>query len=125
MFRHTLGMASSRLRAEVPPFSLDVRRRGDAAVVEVRGDLDTATAGHLCAQLQDVVVRQGNRVVVVDLTDMTFIDARGVSVLAKAYQQARARGGELHIQHPSPMTARVLQITGLGRLLLGRGDSDC
>ena len=100
-----------------PEFSLGFHRRGESVVVAVHGDLDGATAPRLAARLHDVTVGQGNLSVVVDVGEMTFIDSQGLHVLVDAWRQARARGGRLRIERASGSTARVLQITGLDRLL--------
>jgi len=57
-----------------------VRYDGGVAVVAVRGDLDPATAPLLVASV-DAMVRKGQRHVVVDLSDVTFIDGAGLAGL--------------------------------------------
>jgi anti-sigma B factor antagonist len=114
----------SRPTVRVPSeFSLGFHRRGESVVVEVRGDVDAATANRLAARLHDVVAGQGNLSVVVDVGEMTFIDSQGLHALVQAWREARTRGGALRIERASASTARLLEITGLDRLL-SRHDED-
>ena len=105
-------------------FSLGFHRRGDSVVVEVRGDVDAATANRLAARLHDVVAGQGNLSVVVDVGEMTFIDSQGLHALVQGWREARARGGVLRIERPSAATTRLLEITALDRLLTRPGEDD-
>ena len=48
-----------------------------------------------------------------DLTDMTFLDSSGVSVLVEVRSQAQERGINMEIVAVSPPAARILTIVGL------------
>jgi anti-anti-sigma factor len=71
-------------------FRLAVRRDGPQVRVTVSGDLDDASAGELDRALV-TQVRSGG-VVVLDLREIAFIDASGLSVLLRADVNARRAG---------------------------------
>jgi anti-sigma B factor antagonist len=82
----------------------------------VRGDLDVAAADSLLADVARAVADEPARVIVLDLTDVEFIDSSGLRVLL-----------EVHRGHPSarlgPRSAsvdRVLELTGTDDLLARR-----
>jgi anti-sigma B factor antagonist len=85
-------------------------------VVWLRGELDVAEAVAAREFFAAVAARGGSHVVV-DVTDLVFIDAAGVSVLAAAARRAVGAGGWLRLVDASPMLRRVLHIMHLTGLL--------
>lgn len=97
-------------------------RVGAAPVVSVRGELDLATAERFWEFLYAVIDTHGPDVVV-DLSDLAFCDAHGLSAFVRAANRAEAAGGRLTLVAPRPLVARVLRITGLDRRFLGSTDA--
>ena len=102
------------LGASVAPGELKVVVSGSDSSYEVRllGELDMSTA----TQLRDELTRvtsDGARHVVVDLSDLAFIDSTGLSVLIGGLKRLRQDGGDMALRSPTPGTRRVLEITGL------------
>jgi anti-sigma B factor antagonist len=81
---------------------------GDA-VVTVRGDLDTTTAGQLWQYLS-YLVGQGHHHIVLDLRGMILIDSAGVEILARVSTWTRRKGGELVLRSVSPALAEQLEL---------------
>ena len=55
--------------------------------------------------------------VVVEMTDVEWIDVTGLGMLAAAHERLRRRGHQLVLHHPSPALRRTLAVTRLGRVL--------
>jgi anti-sigma B factor antagonist len=89
---------------------LEVQRRGAAATVSVRGELDASTAPDL-ADLCHSVHADGTRELVIDLTDTSFLDSSGLRALIDAHRLFA--GGSLQLSHASEPVRRLLEITGL------------
>jgi anti-sigma B factor antagonist len=85
-------------------------------VVCPEGELDLAVADAFRTVLQDAL-RTAHRAVQIDLAAVTFIDSTALAVLVDAWRQAEERGVTLCVLHPAPNVRRVLDITGLDRLL--------
>lgn len=98
-------------------FSLDFSRRGRAVSVAVRGEVDRDSTAVLRALLLDVVEGQGNLSVALDLSEMTFIDSAGLSLLLEMHGRAVERGGSFVLHNPRPAAARVFEIVGLSQIL--------
>ncbi len=81
---------------------------GDA-IVTVRGDIDTQTAGQLWQYLS-YLVGQGHHDIVLDLRGMILIDSAGVEILARVSEWTRRKGGELVLRSASPALAEQLQL---------------
>ncbi len=84
------------------PRPLHLRPIGPTTLA-VGGDVDLASAPALRAALAD------RAVVVVDLADVTFIDAAGLGVLLEAH---RRRPDGVTLRTPSPCVRRLLALAG-------------
>lgn len=94
--------------------SIDLKTEdgGGTLVFRLRGSLDLATAPTVRAALTDATDKGGHHIVV-DLTQLEFLDSTGLGVLIGAHRRAAERGGSLRlIVHDGPIS-RLLNITGL------------
>lgn len=82
------------------------------ATVEVRGELDIATADQAYAYLRDVVDSQRGPVMM-NLAGLSFCDAAGLGVLAKVAVHARRSGRVLKLTAARPSLLRIMAITGM------------
>jgi anti-sigma B factor antagonist len=89
----------------------DVTDDGEATV-QVRGELDIATADDAYAYLLDVVDSQDGPVVM-NLAGLTFCDAAGLGVLARVAGHARRTGRSIRLTAARPALLRIMRITGM------------
>ena len=94
---------------------LEVTKRDRWSVVAVRGEVDVATAPRLREKLIDLV-NQGEHHIVVDLTDVDFLDSTGLGVLVGALKRVRTNDGELALVCCEPRILKVFEITGLTKV---------
>lgn len=87
---------------------------GGWAVVAATGELDAYSAPVLRARLRDII-DGGQPFVVVDLSNVRFVDAAGLGVLVAALKRARVAGGDVRLVAGSRL-ARLLELTGLHRV---------
>src|SRR5215216_545340 len=86
-------------------------------VVEVAGELDTATAGLLEDGLWLALMMPGDRVLL-DFSRLTFMDAGGIGVVVDAHVRRVAAGGAgVAVLGASGIVRRVFELTGLQMLL--------
>ena len=88
-----------------------VQHGGDATVVHVVGEIDTLTAPVLRAQLDEHI--PGVPLLVLDLSDVTFLGSAGLAVLVAAKDAADARSHTLRLVCGSRIVVRALEATGL------------
>ncbi len=91
---------------------LATRHEGDVSVVSARGEVDVFTAPDLDTEL-DGLIAAGSSRLVVDLSDVAFLDSTGLGVLVKALKHAREAGGWLHLVVTSDRIRKIFEITGL------------
>jgi anti-anti-sigma factor len=82
------------------------------ATVQVRGELDIATADQAYAYLRDVVDNQDGPVTM-NLAGLTFCDAAGLGVLARVAGHARRSGHSVKLAAARPSLLRIMRITGM------------
>lgn len=87
-------------------------QRDGHAIVTAVGELDAHSAPALQAQLEPLTA-QPNAAVIVDLTDVGFIDSTGLGVLVTTLKHVREVDGRLDVVVTSPRVLKVLAITGL------------
>ena len=86
--------------------------------LRVLGELDIASAPELAVAL-DRLLAADHRVVVLDLTELSFLDCAGMRPIRSALGALRCRGGTLVIRHAQPLVERTLRMAGLGEALEG------
>src|SRR5215213_11728179 len=87
-------------------------------VVEVSGEIDQFTAPLLDACLQTQSGRRGVRELVVDMEDVAYLGAAGISVLTEAGARCRRHGARLLVRcNGRPSVVRPLRLCGLMPLL--------
>jgi anti-anti-sigma factor len=113
-------MDMSRVGANLEPFSVTSRQRGDAADLRVSGEIDMATAPVLDDRLR-AAQNNGYTGIVLDLENVTFMDASGLRALLRAAERARQSEKAFAMVKTPAIVQRVLQITGTAHLL----DAEC
>lgn len=93
-------------------FGISERRVGDAGVViAVQGELDLATAPRLKWPLVDAI-DSGSRVLIVDLSAVTFMDSTALGVLI-GIRRTLKLGSRLAIVCTDPEVLKIFEISGL------------
>jgi len=84
---------------------------GPITVVELSGDVDMSTA-HLITELATRVCERHPSQVILDMTEVSFFCAAGITALLHARNTIKDAGGKLLLRHPSTITMRILTATG-------------
>jgi anti-sigma B factor antagonist len=99
----------------LPEFSITVRHLPDLHVVLLHGELDVASADGLANSLFELA----GSTLVVDLSDLTFMDSSGIGALVRARNRIRADGlGDLELTRPGAIVRKALEIVGLNTWII-------
>ncbi|MDQ6804092.1 MAG: STAS domain-containing protein [Actinomycetota bacterium] len=93
-------------------FRVDVRRTDHAIVVGVTGELDLVSS----TALEEALVQldgSGPGFVILDLSDVEFMDSAGLAVLVRAHQRAKGAGQGFGVVNAAPQVLRLLSVTGM------------
>jgi anti-anti-sigma factor len=88
----------------------------EAIVVPLEGELCIAEVPAVRDQLEALIIG-GAREIVLDLADVTLVTAAALRVFDTTQHRLEGLGGVLQLRNPSSLTRRVLEITGLDRLV--------
>ena len=93
---------------------INAEKTGDVAVVRCGGRI---VRGETVNTLRNaVVLNKDARMIVVDLADVTTVDAGGLSTLVSLHQWSVSRGIQLKLVNPSSFVHRLLTLTRLDRV---------
>jgi anti-sigma B factor antagonist len=94
--------------------TIDVEKAGDVAVVHCAGRL---VRGADVSTLRNAVVSEKTtRIVMLDLSQLEFIDGGGLNALVSLHHWTRNHGIQLKLVNPSRFVHEVLMRTGLNQV---------
>jgi len=94
--------------------TIDVEKANDVAVVHCGGRL---VRGAEVSTLRNAVVSEkGTRIMVLDLSQLEFMDAGGLSALVSLHHWSRNHGIQLKLVNPSHLVLEMLTRTRLNRV---------
>jgi anti-sigma B factor antagonist len=88
-----------------------------ATVVAVSGDVDLSTAPDFEDELSRAIETGLGGPLIVDLSDVTFIDSTGLNALVRAFERQRLAGSSLALVSDDSRVAMMLEVTRLDRVL--------
>jgi anti-sigma B factor antagonist len=97
-------------------FRVELSRRGDFLIASVVGEIDLATAPELVEAIESRFAGggQGTARVVVDLTEVEFLDSSGLNALVRLEKLLAGNGVEVRLVIPADRIVRqVFEITRL------------
>jgi anti-sigma B factor antagonist len=95
---------------------ISLRSAGAITVLRLAGRLIVGADEHELVPLRNTIgalVKAGHLDIVVDLSGLTHLDARGLGELATAMKTVDHAGGHLTLSAASPRVARMLAVTRL------------
>jgi anti-sigma B factor antagonist len=96
-----------------PRFRLSEQQLDEqTTVVAVRGEIHVSTAPEFSGLLTGAIT-EGRTRMVLDLTDVEFIDSTGLSVLLNALRRVTRAGGRMALVCTNPTVLRLFEITKL------------
>jgi anti-sigma B factor antagonist len=103
---------------------LELRREmnPDRAVVYCSGRLVSTTADILKAEVKPLIVRGRN--IVLDLSDLSFMDSMGLGTIASLWVSAKSRSCELVLVNLSPRIRDLFTVTHLLSLFEACGETN-
>jgi anti-sigma B factor antagonist len=104
------GGGSSRGEERV---DIEVRSLGQVKVIKLRGRLNLGDAVDRLRETLDDLMASDDTRIVLDLSEVPWIDSSGVGLLVKILTSARRRGGAIKLLNPSKFTVQTLKMISL------------
>jgi len=100
----------------IPLFAINARRDGDAYVIRIKGELDLSECPHLECALREAEASHAIEILL-DLEELTFIDAAGLSVLVAAWRRSVTDRNRLQMTRGKGNVAYMFRLTELDMAL--------
>jgi anti-anti-sigma factor len=98
------------------PFSVTVNSDGDRTTVCLRGELDLSGVDRAREAVEQAEATDAT-LLVLDLSQLDFIDSTGLEVLLRAARRAHDNGRRLIVARPSRYIRRLLELTAIDQSL--------
>jgi stage II sporulation protein AA (anti-sigma F factor antagonist) len=95
----------------------DNKRKGDILIVGLHGELDHHHATEVRESLDRSLEDPSIRHLILNLEHLHFMDSSGIGVFMGRYKTIHKRGGQVCITNTNSQLARILEMSGLYRIL--------
>ena len=85
--------------------------------VMLSGELDEHTSKFTTLSLDTLFDREDYTQVIIDLSEMTFMDSTGIGVLIGRYKRLKQRNISIFITNPSYHAEKIFKLTGLYEIM--------
>ena len=96
---------------------IEVADTTSPTTVVLTGEIDVSTSNRVREALI-AISNSGETSVVVDMTNVTFMDSTGLAALVGPLKRFRSLNGQIVLRSPSKGVLKVLEITGLTRVFV-------
>ncbi len=91
--------------------------QGRILTARLSGEIDHHAAKDIMADLAEQIDAALPERLVLELSQVTFMDSSGIAVLLSAWRRMGQLEGTVEVQNVPPQASKVLQAAGLDRLL--------
>ena len=85
--------------------------------VTMSGELDENNALYSKTTLDDLFLNTGFNQVIIDLSELDFMDSTGVGILIGRYKKLKERSIPIYICNPSKHAEKIFNMTGLYNIM--------
>jgi anti-anti-sigma factor len=85
--------------------------------IKLAGELDFANSEQVSDWLFNAIEKNPCELFELDLSELSFLDSSGISVLVVAARLTNRQGAKLRVVNPQPTVKRVIETTGVNTLL--------
>lgn len=85
--------------------------------VVLSGELDEHSASHTRITLDDIFTGEDFAQIIIDLSELEFMDSTGIGVLIGRYKKMKSRNIPIYICNPSRHAEKIFKMTGLYELM--------
>jgi len=91
----------------------NVRQSGDVSIVDLAGRITLGEGSGLVRSTIKDLVNAGQKKILLNLKDVTYIDSAGLGELVGSYASVTHAGGAIKLLHPQAKVHDLLQVTKL------------
>ncbi len=93
------------------------RKTGNNLIIKLQGEIDDEAVKKLRRTIDVEFDEEKAKNIVFDMTDVSFMDSSGVGMIIGRYKRAAALGGQVKIFGADRTVKRIIELSGLGRIV--------
>lgn len=96
-----------------PSMDIAVRKTGDVTIVDFKGRLAIGVSDTILPRVVGEILGEGTTKILLNLSDMDYIDSNGLGELVQVYRESQRRGASLRLLKPQDRVTKTLRLTNL------------
>jgi anti-sigma B factor antagonist len=92
---------------------IELRSLGQVKLIKLRGRLNLGDAVDRLRETLDDLIGSGDTRILLELSEVPWIDSSGIGLLVKSLTSAKQRGGSMKLLNPSKFTVQTLKMIAL------------
>ena len=98
---------------------MEIRNKiyGNIMYVTMSGELDESNAMYSKSVMDDLFEKGGFNQVIIDLSELEFMDSTGVGILIGRYKKLKEKNIPIFICNPSKHAEKIFNMTGLYNIM--------
>ncbi len=97
--------------------NIDYIKKDKQLLVEITEDIDHHEAEKIRRKIDEQITRYMPRKTVFDFSRVTFMDSAGIGMIIGRYKMMKLIGGSLEIVNVGSQTKRILEMSGIGKII--------
>jgi len=93
--------------------NISVRKKNDVAIVDFEGRLAVGVSDSVLPELINKILDEGYKKILLNLSDMDYIDSNGLGELVQALKTSKRQGASLRLLKPQDRVHKTLRLTNL------------
>lgn len=85
--------------------------------ITLHGELDHHTAAVTMRDTENILDRYLPRDCILDMSRLSFMDSSGIALILRLHRRMQETGGRIWIENPCPQAKRVLDASGVERIV--------
>jgi anti-anti-sigma factor len=94
------------------------RTEGDAAIVAIHGEIDLHNSPELRNHMLKHLGDGGTKRLILNLTEVPYMDSSAIAVFVEALQKLRKTGGKIYLTNLQPRVKGLLEIARLDTIFV-------
>lgn len=96
---------------------LKFENKENILIITLSGELDHNSAEEVRVRIDDRIDRDNIIKVVLDFSEVTFMDSSGIGAVLGRYKKLTNKGGKLCIAEPNKNVNRIFELAGLYKII--------
>ncbi len=97
--------------------NIDYIKKDKQLLVEITEDIDHHVAEKIRRKIDEQITRYMPRKTVFDFSRVTFMDSAGIGMIIGRYKMMKLIGGSLEIVNVGSQVKRILEMSGIGKII--------